>query len=265
MGSAAAHEVLGDVALVDCDAAAALHHYRARTTCSYPAVVASGHVGVALVLAWSGDVPAGREAAETALAVADACGNPSARAEARYGLGEVLGDVDPDRALALLAEAAALAATVDDRLFRSASETAAAAIAGRHGEPASALRDFRDVLALWQRAGNDTLQAAALRNLLVLLARVGADEAAALVDAALPPAAVYPAEAARLDRARAAIAGRLGAERLAAVHRRGAGLGPAQVRGEALAAIDDVLRRLTGRPSHSDPAGPAAGAGRRYR
>jgi hypothetical protein len=102
------------------------------------------------------------------------------------------------------------------------------------------------VLALWRRAGNDTLQTNALRNLLVLLARVGADEAVALVDAALPPAAVYAAEAARLDRARAAVAERLGAARLAALHRRGARLTPSQVVDEALNAIDAALDRLTG-------------------
>lgn len=263
-GTAAAHEVLGDVALVGCDSDTALRHYRAMTACSYPAVAASGHIGAALVLAWTGDTGAGLRTARTGLALAERCGNPSARAEARYGLGEVLGDADPDRALTLLAEAAALAATVDDRLFRGAAETAAAAVASRHGDPAPALRDFRDVLELWRRTGNDTLQATALRNLLVLLARVGADEAAAVLDAALPPAAVYPAEAARLDRARAAIAGRLGPDRLAALRQRGAGLSPAQVSEVALGAVDAALDRLTGRPSHSAPAGPAPVTGRRY-
>ena len=53
-------------------------------------------------------------------------------------------------------EAAEMAAAVDDRLFRGAAETAAAAIGSRHGDPVPALADFRDVLALWRRAGNDT-------------------------------------------------------------------------------------------------------------
>ncbi len=249
----AGHEVLGDVALVGCDAAAARRHYRAVADAGLaagePAVRVSGLAGEALVLAWTGDPAAGVRAAEAALELA---ANASAAAEARYALGEALGDVDPPRALRALTEAAARAAEVDDRLFQGAAETAAAAIRSRHGDPAAALADFRDVLVLWRRAGNDTLQANALRNLLVLLARVGADEAVALVDAALPPAAVYPAEAARLDRARAAVAERLGADRLAALHRRGARLTPAQVVDAALTAIDAALDRLAGQ---LDPQG----------
>jgi tetratricopeptide (TPR) repeat protein len=249
-GTQGGHEVLGDVALVACDAPAALRHYRAvadagRAT-GLLAVQASGLVGEALVQVWSGHDEAGLRCAEAALEVALAAGNPSAQAEARYGLGEALGDVDPDRALAELAAAAELAATVDDRLFLGAAETAAAAIRSRHGDPAGALADFRAVLRMWRRAGNDTLQANALRNLLVLFARVGADEAAALVDAALPAAELYPAEAARLDRARTAVAERLGADRLAALRRRGTRLTPARVVDEALAAIDAALERLAG-------------------
>jgi hypothetical protein len=214
----------------------------------YPAIEVSGLAGEALALAWSGRSDEGVRVAGSAMALASASGNPSARIESRYALGEALGDVDPDRAVGLLTEAAEMAAAVDDRLFRGAAETAAAAIGSRHGDPVPALADFRDVLALWRRAGNDTLQATALRNLIVLLGRVGADEAAAVVDAALPPARVYPAEAARLDRARAAVAERLGADRLAEQHRRGALLTPAEVLDEAVNAIDVALNRLTGQP-----------------
>jgi predicted ATPase len=236
------HEVLGDVALVTCDAAAAIRHYRALAeVATSGASQVSGMVGEALVHAYSGHDGEAVRVASAALEIAEAAGNPSGLAEAHYGLGEALGDVDPPRALEHLAAAVRVARSADDRLFTAASETAAAAIASRHGDPAAALASFRDVLALWRRAGNDTLQTNALRNLVVLLARVGADEACALVDAALPPAALYPAEAARLDRARAAVAERLGAGRLAALRRRGARLTPAQVVDEAMAAIDAAL------------------------
>jgi hypothetical protein len=80
----------------------------------------------------------------------------------------------------------------------------------------------------------------------VLLVRIGADEAAALVDAALPPADLYAAESARLDRARAAVAERLGPDRLAGLTRRAAHLTPAQVMDHALAAIDAALARSAG-------------------
>ncbi|MFC7527481.1 BTAD domain-containing putative transcriptional regulator [Actinoplanes sp. GCM10030250] len=238
---APAHEVLGDVALVACDARTAIAHYRAMD--GEPIARVSGLVGEALVRAWSGQVERAVELAVSAVELADSTGNPSARAEARYGLGEALGDTDPERALELLDEAVALAGPVDDRLFQAAAGTAAVAVRSRHGDPGPALAAFRDVLRLWRRAGNDTLHAAALRNLIVLLVRVGEDETAVLIDAALPPAAVYPAEAARLDRARAAAEERLGAERVAALRRRGALLGPAQIAGGAARTIDAALAR----------------------
>ncbi|MEU4557089.1 BTAD domain-containing putative transcriptional regulator [Actinoplanes sp. NPDC023936] len=239
---APAHEVLGDVALVECDAATALAHYRAMD--GEPVARVSGMTGEALVLAWSGRSAEAVEVASAAVELADGTGNPGARAEARYGLGEALGDLDPAAALNLLAEAETLAGTVDDRLFQAASGSAAVAIRSRHGDPAVALAAFRDVLRLWRRAGNDTLRAAALRNLVVLLVRVGEDETAVLLDAALPQAAVYPAEAARRDRARAAAAERLGAGRVAEITRRGALLGAAGVTEEAARAIDAALARV---------------------
>jgi predicted ATPase/DNA-binding SARP family transcriptional activator len=249
-GTHGAHEVLGDVALVRCDSAAALTHYRAVAAAGRAsgerAVETSGVVGEALIRAWSGEGHTAVRIAEAALDLADASGNPSARAEARYALGETLGDLDPLRALRALAEAADLAGTVDDRLFAGGAATAAAAIRSRHGDPADALAEFRSVLTLWRRAGNDTLQTTALRNLVVLLVRIGADEAAALVDAALPPADLYAAESARLDRARAAVAERLGPDRLAGLTRRAAHLTPAQVMDHALAAIDAALARSAG-------------------
>ncbi len=242
--SDAIHEVLGDVALVSCDAEEALAHYRAMG--SEPMHRVSGLVGEALVLAWSDRVPEAIAAARSAVELASAVGNPGARAEALYSLGEALGDSDPAQALDVLTEAAELAATVDERLFLGAAEGAAVAIRSRHGDPAAALSAFREVLTMWRRVGNDTLRAAALRNLVVLLVRVGADETAVLVDAALVDAGVYPAERARLDRARAAAAERLGAGRVAVLRRHGSLLSPAQVHDEASRAIDTVLSRMAG-------------------
>ncbi|GIE93090.1 SARP family transcriptional regulator [Paractinoplanes rishiriensis] len=242
--SAAVHEVLGDVALVTCDGAGAAEHYRAMD--GSPVAKVSALVGEALVLAWSGRTAEAIARGRHACDISDLTGNPSARAEARYGLGEALGDSDPHRALDLLAEAVEIAKEADDRLFGAAAGTAAVAIRSRHGDPATALASFREVLALWRRAGNDTLQTAALRNLVVLLVRVGADETAVLVDAALPTACVYPAEAARLDRARQAAAERLGPDRVAALREAGAALSPARVTDEASRAIDAALARLSG-------------------
>jgi predicted ATPase len=238
----AAQEVLGDIAMVACEGDTALAHYRAMTALATDgAVRASGLAGEALVLAWTDRVAEAVAVGEAAVDVADLTGNPTGRAIARYALGEALGDLDPPRALALLDEAATLARSVDNRLYANASTAAAVAIRSRHADPAAALISFREVLTLWREAGNDTLQLAALRNLVVLLARIGADDAAALVDAALPAARVYPAEAARLRRARAAVAERLGPAGVAAARRRAAVLTGGQVVDAALAAIDADL------------------------
>ena len=258
----AVHEVLGDIALVACDGAAALTHYRAMAALATDgAVRSSGLACEALVLAWTGSPEQGVAMGEAAVDVADLTGNPTARSVTRYALGEALGDLDPQRAVALLDEAAALARSVDNRLFTGASSAAAVAIRSRHADPAAALRAFREVLLLWREAGNDTLQVAALRNLVVLFARIGADETAALVDAALPAACVYPAEAARLSRARAAVAERLGPAGVEAARRRAGVLSGGQVVEAALAAIDADLAHRPHPPDARSRSGPRPGPG----
>jgi predicted ATPase/DNA-binding SARP family transcriptional activator len=249
-GTHAAYEVLGDVTLVNGEAEASLAYYRARADVGRridaPAVEASAFAGMALVLAFSGQTPDAERAAGTAVDLAEASGNPTARIEASYSLGEALGDTRPAQAVALLQEAATIARSVDNRLFEGAAGTAAVAIGSRHGDPTAALTSFHDVLTLWRRAGNTTLQTAALRNLVVLLARIGADEAAATIDTALragSDAYLYRAEAERLARARTAVAERLGPGELARVERRAAALSAAQVLDLALDAITAQLAR----------------------
>jgi hypothetical protein len=258
----AVHEVLGDIALVACEGDAALEHYRAMTAlASDRAVRASGLACQALVLAWTDRPDEAVAAGEAAVDVADPTGNPSARSVARYALGEALGDLDPDRATALLDEAAQLARSVDNRLFTGAATAAAVAIRSRHADPGAALRSFREVLVHWREAGNDTLQVAALRNLVVLFARIGADDTAALVDAALPAAYVYPAEAARLLRARTAVAERLGPAGAAAARRRASAIDGGQVVEAALAAIDADLAHRPHPPDGGSRSAPRPGPG----
>jgi predicted ATPase len=253
-GVQAAHEVRGDVALVTGDAGTALGHYRAiaeagRRT-GHPAIEVSGESSAALVLAWTGEPGAAQRAARSGVDLAERSGNPTARAFAAYSLGETLGDTDPEQALALLADAARLSRTVGNRLFEAAAGTAAVAIRSRHGEPGAALRSFPEVLTLWRHAGNDTLQATALRNLVVLLARIGADAAAATIDTAVgtgSDAQLYRAEADRMARARSAVAERLGPAQVADLRRAAATMTTAQVLDVALAAITDQLTRFAAR------------------
>jgi hypothetical protein len=78
--------------------------------------------------------------------------------------------------------------------------------------PALAL--FRDAIGHWRTSRNRTLLVTTLRNLVVLLARTGQDEAAAALAATVQagaPSGSYGAEAARISTALAAVRRRLGA------------------------------------------------------
>jgi tetratricopeptide (TPR) repeat protein len=238
-----AHNGLGDVALVGGDVPAGLRHYGAMVAIARrraePALEAMGVCAEAMIRAWSADTVEGVRLGEQGVKLAAESGNPTAAALADYALGEALGDHEPERAVALLARAAATARTVDCRLFEGAANTAAVAIRSRHGDPRPALADFREVLAHWRRTGNDTLQGTALRNLVVLLARIGADEPAALISGALDDdQRLYRAEAERLARARTAVAERLGPARLEVLCAEAQAMTPAQLLDRVLGALD---------------------------
>jgi hypothetical protein len=92
--------------------------------------------------------------------------------------------------------------------------TAMVALRGRHGPPGPALALFREAIEHWRGSRNRTLLATTLRNLVVLQARTGRDQAAAELAATLEAATVsrsYGAEAARIQTALAAVRRRLGA------------------------------------------------------
>jgi hypothetical protein len=87
------------------------------------------------------------------------------------------------------------------------------ALRGRHGPPEEALVLFRDAVDHWRASRNRALLVTTLRNLVVLLARTGRDEAAAGLAATLQEAAPsrsYGIEATRITTALAAVRRRLG-------------------------------------------------------
>ncbi|MGH8887498.1 MAG: AfsR/SARP family transcriptional regulator [Egibacteraceae bacterium] len=85
---------------------------------------------------------------------------------------------------------------------RGPGAVSVASLRGRHGDPSKALPLFRDLIEHWHQAGNWTQQWTTLRNLVGLLVRLGAYEAAAVLYGAQAVAAtagaVYGADAARL-------------------------------------------------------------------
>jgi len=200
----------------------------------------------ALVAAYGGDVAAGIAVADRVHARADEEGCVVAVAWARYAQGEVRLEVDPPAAAALLEDALDRARALDDRYLTGVALVSAASVRGRHGDPVLALPLFREVVGHWHRAGDWVHQWPALRNVVDLLVRVGADEPAAVLLGAVSAtrrtaAPVYGADEGRLRAARRALTSRMGAAAVAAAAARGAALDDDAAVAFASAALDAAL------------------------
>jgi len=214
--AAAALEASGDAALLSGDLTRALQAYRATATVANstgdPAALAIARANEALVLSYAGARAAPATAA-AAVAAALASNNPTAIAYAQFAEGEALADDDPERAAAALDEARRRAKDVGNPFVAGVALNAAVALRGRRGPPDQALALFREAIAHWRATGNRALIVTTLRNLVVLLARIGQDEPAAVLAATLDhaaPAKTYGAEAERIATALAAARQRLG-------------------------------------------------------
>ncbi|KUI42720.1 transcriptional regulator [Mycobacterium sp. IS-1590] len=205
-------DVLADVALYEGDAAASLLHYEAEAqrarddadpirlvwTLFYISVC---HAALR--------VPSeGVAAAEEAVRVADETGNATARSMGRYALGLVLKKSEPDRALQLFDEAAALADSVANLWWYGIALMEVASTRAVHGEPADAATAFVDVLDHWDRVGDWSQQWLNLRYVARFFARVGADgDALALHQALLTAGKDSPLNDAEADPEHAAPTG----------------------------------------------------------
>ncbi|GIH74988.1 SARP family transcriptional regulator [Planobispora longispora] len=232
---------LGDVALVSGDLVAALDAYRAMEKAGGgPFASAVAVAGQALAHCYGGDEIAAPRAARRAVTLAAESGNPSIMAFARFAEGETLADLDPAAAEASLTVARTLCEETGNRLITGLVLTSTVALRGRHGPAGPALELFREAIAHWRRVDNRTLIATALRNLVMLFARTGMDEAAVTLAATLrraSPGVSYGAEADRLARALAAVRARLGGDRHARAERAGAGRSLEEGADHALAVL----------------------------
>jgi predicted ATPase/DNA-binding SARP family transcriptional activator len=210
----AALEARGDVALLAGNAPAALQAY--RTVVEHTAKTGDqtarhlGETNVALMQIYSG-APA--DGMAEVLSAAQGIGNPTARAYALFTEGEVIADEDPSRALTVFEDARRLANTVHNRFVSGIALSAEVAVRGRHGPPDTALALFRQAIEHWRATGNRMLLIITLRNLVVLFARTGRDQAAARLAASLDrdaPSPSYGAEAERIRTGLAAVRHRLG-------------------------------------------------------
>jgi predicted ATPase/DNA-binding SARP family transcriptional activator len=214
--AAAPLEALGDAALLRGDLQAALEAYRGVAALAAPgdlAGLAIATANQALVLSYGGDDQAACATASQAVTTAHASANPTAIAMARFAEGEALADVDPTTAATALEEALRGAQDVGNRYVAGTALTATVALRSRHGPPEPALALFRDAIQHWRSSRNRGLIVTTLRNLVILLARTGRDEAATTLAATLQaqaPSKSYGKEAERIAAALAAVRQRLG-------------------------------------------------------
>jgi len=178
-------DVAADVALYRGDVAAAEAYYRSE-------VDRAAREGDRIRLVWTlyyvaicravRRVPEeGVAAAQEALAVARETGNPSALSMGHYALGLVLKKSHPDQALALLDEAARLAAEVQNFWWEGIALMEAAATRAVHGDPAEGAAALVVVLDHWDYVGDWTQQWLNLRYVVRLLTRLGAEHEATML------------------------------------------------------------------------------------
>lgn len=250
MAVASALDVLGDMRLGRGDPRAAdayEHLVETGQALDMPTFTGHGWVGLALVRAFTGDHAGSRAAATHAEAVAARLGNPSLQAWAAYARGEAEAVHDPTAALAAFELAIRTARTVDNHLAVGAAATGAAVVRAHHGDPIPALEQLRETIERWRRSGGASIQQAVLRNLGVLLARVGSDEAAAMLLGATQSAGLYDIDRRRVDRALAAVSERLGAPATDRLRQDAARLGSPELVAVALEAVTAATSRA---PSH---------------
>jgi hypothetical protein len=136
-------------------------------------------------------------------------------------------------------------AEVSGTLFvASTAGASAASIEARHGDPAAAIAQYRQLLVHGQRAGVRVLQWTMLRTVATLLLRVGAHEAAAVLLGAVTSTSsgheVFGADAERLAAAELAVRAALGDDAVDRAVGRGRQMDDDDAVAVALAAFDDL-------------------------
>jgi hypothetical protein len=200
--------------------------------------------GRAVAAGSRGDLTAALALTEEARKVATAAGNPTMMAVMLYAEGESQLEVDPVRALRPIGDALEFAEAADNVFMKGLALVSNTSLRGRHGDPLTALRLFEDVTRHWRRGGGWTQQWLTLRNLVELLARLGAQEPTAVLYGACTASTVsqplYGPEADRMKAVVDILVSSLGEEAFAEAKARGATLSD----DEAVSFASAVTRRL---------------------
>jgi len=211
-----AHEVLADLALYDGRLDESAHHAlelrRAASASGDTHLEVMGLTNLALTAAYSGrDADAERVVAEMAAMTGEVA--PSDRAWCRYAAGEVVAEAQPAAAIQPLRDAIVLGEEVGNRLVASVARTTLATALHRTGDVPGALAAFATGLRESIAYGNHVHATTTLRNVIALLAELGAQDDAAVLLGTLERAgtkATFGAEAARLSDAVDAVGGQDG-------------------------------------------------------
>jgi predicted ATPase/DNA-binding SARP family transcriptional activator len=148
-------------------------------------VTTLGLFNLALAHAYRGDIERALATAATARNVAHTTQAPSALAWVDFLDGELLLNSSPQRAQPLLERALHRARAIRSALTEGIALVSLTTLQARHGEPIQAIPAFEDAIRHWQQRDDWTHQRVTLHNLALLLERVGADDAAALLLGAL--------------------------------------------------------------------------------
>ncbi len=206
--------------------------------------VSAGVQGL-LVRLYGGDVDGALAVAARLDRAAEASGNPYMRALALSCHGEALMVSDPAGAQQRLEAAVELARGAGSHLPEGAALVTLASLCTRRGDTNRALSLFREAVRLWRRFTGDRQQLTTLRNLVELLARVGADEAAATLHGAVTggDAPAFGEEAERLDAAWTDLVARVDADRAHTRAAEGRRMSVGEAADYALGVLDDLLDR----------------------
>ncbi|WP_165491752.1 BTAD domain-containing putative transcriptional regulator [Egibacter rhizosphaerae] len=203
---------------------------------------AIGHLHAVLAAAYGGRTDDAMARFAHGWAVAEATGSPTMHASYRMLEGELWLDADPERAAAALAEAVDVAGSVGNCFVEGVARVSLASLHARRGEAPHALASFADSVAHWRRSGDWVHQWTTLRNLVVLLVRLGVHEPAAVLHGAIASASsgasAFGADAERMAAADAAARESLGPQRHATAAARGHAMDDHETVAYALAVIE---------------------------
>ena len=200
-------EALGEVAIFRGDLRHASDLYRK----AYDLSIANGDfldaawdaASAAAAFAYDNRLEEAGHLADQARAAADICRSPSALAFVSWVSGEIAASASPGQARYHLQQAVALAKPAGSRFVAGISRVSLATLHARHGDPATALRHYEQVILEWQQAGAWTPLWVTIRTLVDLLGRAGAwRDAATLYGAAASASTGAPPYGADADRLR---------------------------------------------------------------